>query len=32
MEEKNREITGIIVRYNDGSTKEIQSGCYPLAV
>ena len=27
MEEKNREITGIIVRYNDGSTKEIQSGC-----
>lgn len=27
MEEKNREITGITVRYNDGSTKELQSGC-----
>lgn len=27
MEDKNREITGITVRYNDGSTKELQSGC-----
>lgn len=28
MGEKNsRDITGITVRYSDGSTKEIQSGC-----
>lgn len=27
MEEKNREITGITVRYSDGSTKELQNGC-----
>ena len=26
-EEKSRDITGITVRYSDGSTKEIQSGC-----
>lgn len=26
-EENNRDITGITVRYSDGSTKEIQSGC-----
>lgn len=26
-EEKSRNITGITVRYSDGSTKEIQSGC-----
>lgn len=25
-EEKSRDITGITVRYSDGSTKEIQSG------
>ena len=27
-EEKSRDITGITVRYSDGSTKEIQSGCF----
>ena len=26
-EEKSRDIAGITVRYSDGSTKEIQSGC-----
>ena len=26
-EEKSRDITGITVKYSDGSTKEIQSGC-----
>lgn len=26
-EENSRDITGITVRYSDGSTKEIQSGC-----
>ena len=26
-EENSRAITGITVRYSDGSTKEIQSGC-----
>ena len=26
-EEKSRDITGITVRYSDGSTKEIESGC-----
>lgn len=26
-EENNRYITGITVRYSDGSTKELQSGC-----
>lgn len=26
-EEKGRDITGITVKYSDGSTKEIQSGC-----
>ena len=26
-EEKSRDITGITVRYSDGGTKEIQSGC-----
>lgn len=25
--EKSRDITGITVRYSDGGTKEIQSGC-----
>ena len=27
-EEKSRDIAGITVRYSDGSTKEIQSGCF----
>lgn len=26
-EEKSRDIAGITVRYSDGNTKEIQSGC-----
>ena len=26
-EENSRDVTGITVRYSDGSTKEIQSGC-----
>ena len=26
-EEKSRDIAGVTVRYSDGSTKEIQSGC-----
>lgn len=27
IEEKDKEVTGITVTYDDGSTKEIQKGC-----
>ena len=27
IEEKDKEVTGITVMYDDGSTKEIQQGC-----